>query len=477
MTSSSENELRDFIASLPYSYKVTAKAEEVKGDYKKFEGKKVSIAGRALAVRKAGKLVFIDILDQSGKIQAYFDYAVLGEELFTKAKSFNAGDILGVEGTVFKTNPGEISIKVSSYEQLSKAIQMLPNKWQGLQDVETRYRKRYIDLIMNPEARKIFLTRAKVISLIREYLDNMGFLEVETPFVQPVYGGADAQPFITHVNTLNEDQYLRISLELYLKRLIIGGFERVYEIGKAFRNEDLDTTHSPEYTILEWYRSYADYNDTMTMLEELLEFIVKSLFNATSITYQGKKIDFKAPFKKIKFVDTLKEKTGKVVTDLNDEELFELAESNGIKFLKGKRNRVHAYDKLFDVLVQDSLIQPTFVMDHPRETTPLARPKRGNPKLVERFEIFINGKELGNCYSELNNPIIQKENFKEQEKRRKQGDTEAPPQDLDFVDAMEYGMPPNSGFGMGVDRLIMLLTDKASIKEVILFPMEKREKK
>jgi lysyl-tRNA synthetase class 2 len=469
-------EIKEFISSLPYTYEPTHKAMEITSNYSKMEGKKVSVAGRVTAVRKAGKLIFIDILDSSGKIQAYFEFVALGEEKFNAAKAFNPGDIIGVEGKVFKTTPGQISINVEKYQQLAKALRALPDKWHGLQDTETRYRKRYLDLIMNPEVREIFVKRSKTIRLIQKFMDEKGFMEFETPVIQPLYGGGDAEPFKTKVNTLSEEHYLRIADELYLKKLIIGGFDKVYEICKDFRNEDIDSTHSPEFTMIEWYQAYADYNDMMKLTEELMNYVVRELNGTHEITYQGKKISFKTPFKRVHFVDSIKEKTGKDILKLDDEELFKLAEKHGIKFPKGKRNRSHAYNKLLEVLVQPGLVHPTFIIDFPRITSPLTRPKRGNPDLVERFELYIDGVELANSYSELQNPIIQRENFEEEAKKAKAGDKEAEPMDVDFIEAIEHGMPPTGGLGLGIDRFMMLLTDRASIKEVILFPMEKREK-
>jgi lysyl-tRNA synthetase class 2 len=468
--------LRELISSFPYSFKVTNHAGDITGGYASFEGKTVSIAGRAMAVRKAGKLVFIDIQDQSGRIQAYFDFKELGEESFNRVKSLSSGDIIGIKGKVFKTTPGQISVNVGSFEQLAKALRVLPDKWHGMQDVELRYRKRHLDLIMNQDVKEIFIKRARIISAIRRFMDSRGFIEVDTSIIHGIYGGAEAKPFKTHVNTLNEDHYMRIATELDLKRLIIGGLERVYEIGKIFRNEDADTTHNPEFTSMEWYWSYMDYEDNMRLEEELLESVAKEINGSTDVVYQGKKISFKRPFKRIRFADAIKEKTGKDVLKLGDEELFSMAEGLGIKFLKGKRNRMHAYDKIFETVMEPELVQPTFVLDFPKETTPLARPKRGNSALVERFDLYVNGKELGPAYSELNNPIIQRENFDAQEKLLKGGDDEVPPRDMDFVEAMEQGMPPTGGLGLGIDRLVMLLTNKASIKEVILFPMEKRGK-
>ncbi len=465
---------RDLISSLPYSYDVSNNSTEIKKDYTRFEGKPASVAGRITAVRKSGKLLFADLLDSTGKIQAYFDYSTIGEAEFEKAKHFNAGDIIGVKGEVFKTSSGEISIKVKEHLMLAKALRTLPDKWHGLQDVEVRYRKRYLDLIMDPKVRETFVKRSRILSLIRRFLDLRGFMEFETPTIQPLYGGGDAEPFTTKVNTLSEEQYLRIADELYLKRLIIGGFNKVYEICKDFRNEDLDSTHSPEFTMIEWYQAYADYEDMMKLTEDMFEYIATELNGSQSIEYHGKQLSFKAPFKRVSFIDSISGKVGKDVAKLGDDELFKLAESKGIRFDKGKRYRAHAYSKLLEVLVQPELVQPTFVIDFPRETSPLTRPKRGNPERVERFELYVDGMEINNAYSELQNPAIQRENFEEEAKKAQAGDKEAEPLDADFIEAMEYGMPPTGGLGMGVDRLIMLFTDSSSIKDVILFPMEKR---
>ncbi len=469
-----KDSLKALFEKLPYSYNVTGTASEIKSDYAKSEGSEVSVAGRVLAIRRSGKLMFLDLLDSTGKIQCFFDYSVLGEDSFESAKSLNLGDIIGVKGTVFKTKPGEISINVKEYVLLSKAIRPLPSEWYGLKDTELRYRKRYLDLILNSQTRKIFLARSAILKGIREFLEGKGFTEFETPVIQPLYGGGDAEPFKTFVNTLNEDDYLRISDELYLKRLIIGGFDKVYEICKDFRNEDLDSEHSPEFTMIEWYQAYADYNDMMDLIEDLLLHLSRSVMGSEKFTYNGKEISFSKPFKRIKYIDSINEKVGKDVLSLGDEELFSLVEAKGIKLEKSKRHRAHAYDRLFSVFVQPELIQPTFAIDYPRETSPLTRPKRGDPKLVERFELFIGGMEIANSYSELNNPVIQKENFEAESEKSKQGDKEAEPMDFDFLEAMEYGMPPTGGLGMGIDRIVMLFTGQNSIKEVILFPMEKR---
>jgi lysyl-tRNA synthetase, class II len=474
---SEEQKLSGILSSLPYSYDVSNYSKDIKENYSKYENKQAGVAGRITALRKSGKLMFADIFDITGKLQIYFDYSTLGETIFGEAKKLNAGDIIGIKGTVIKTKQGEISIKATEYVLLAKALRVLPDKWHGLQDVEIRYRKRHLDLIMNEESRDVFIKRTKIISLIRQFLDKRGFLEFETPIIQSVYGGADAEPFKTFVNTLGEEDYLRIADELYLKRLIIGGFDKVYEVCRDFRNEDLDTTHSPEFTMIEWYQAYADYNEMMAIVEGMLSHIAKELFDTTIVNYQGRAIDFKAPFKRVKFVDSINEKVGKDILKLTDDELFKLAESNGIRFEKGKRNRPHAYNKLLEVLVQPELTQPSFVIDFPKDTSPLTRMKRGNPQLVERFELYIDGVELANAYSELNNPIIQKANFEAEMEKSAAGDKDAEPMDVDFIEAMEYGMPPTGGLGMGIDRLVMLLTNKNSIKEVILFPMEKRGKK
>jgi lysyl-tRNA synthetase, class II len=472
--SEDRKELSEIMSSLPYSFKVSDFSKDIKEKYAHYENKSVAVAGRVVAVRKSGKAAFVDLLDRKGKIQIYFDYATLGEKKFGEAKKLNAGDIIGVNGTVFKTTPGEISVKASDYSLLAKAIRVLPAKWHGLQDVETRYRKRHLDLIMNEEVRDIFTKRSMIISLIRRLLDEKGFLEFETPVIQPLYGGADAEPFKVQVNTLDEEHYLRISNELYLKRLIIGGFDKVYEIYKAFRNEDIDSTHSPEFTMIEWYQAYADYNDMMKLTEELLQFVAKGVSGSLELEYKNHKINFKTPFRRVSYIDSINEKVGIDVLTISDIELFELAAKHKIRFDKGKKTRVHAYDKLFQVLVEPQLIQPTFVVDYPRDSSPLTRPKRGSKELAERFEFYIAGMEIANSYSELNNPIIQRENFENETKKAKAGDKEAEPLDMEFVEAMEQGMPPAGGLGLGIDRLVMIFTNKDSIKEVILFPMEKR---
>ena len=472
---SDEDRLMNAISLLPYSYDVNSTVKDAKVGF--FEGKTaaLSIAGRIIAIRKSGKVIFMDVQDSTGKIQCFFDFKIIGDDCFQKLKAMNAGDIIGVKGDAFKTNAGEVSVNVSYFTLLSKAVRVLPNTWYGLKDVELRYRKRHLDLIINPDVRDIFVKRSRVVSIIREYLDDNGFLEFETPTIQPLYGGADAEPFKVFVNTLGEEDYLRISNELYLKRLIIGGFEKVYEIYRAFRNEDMDTTHSPEFTMIEWYYAYADYETMMGMVEVLLEKISWQLYNSDSIPSHAGGISFKPPFKRIKFVDSINAKLGADILSMEDERIFQEVESRGVKLEPGKRNRAHAYDKLFTLLVQPELIQPTFVIDFPKETSVLTRAKRGNDRLVERFELYISGMEIANSYSELNNPIIQRRNFEEQMERFEEGDKDAEPLDMDFVEAMEYGMPPTGGIGIGIDRLVMVFTGQTSIKEVILFPMKRRE--
>jgi lysyl-tRNA synthetase class 2 len=473
--SPNEDDLMETISSLPYSYDVNSTVKDAKEGF--FGGKAValSIAGRITAIRKSGKVIFMDVMDSTGKMQCFFDFKTLGDGCFQKLKAMNAGDIIGVKGDAFKTNAGEVSINVAYFALLSKAVRVLPNTWYGLKDVELRYRKRYLDLIINPDVRDIFVKRSRIVSVIREYLDDEGFMEFETPTIQPLYGGAEAEPFKVFVNALGEEDYLRISNELYLKRLIIGGFEKVYEIYRAFRNEDIDTTHSPEFTMIEWYCAYADYETMMGMTETLLEKISWRLYNSDSVASHAGGISFKPPFKRIKYTESINSKLGSDILSMDDESLFSEVEKRGITLEPGKRNRAHAYDKLFSLLVQPELIQPTFVIDFPKETSALTRGKRGDSRLVERFELYISGIEIANSYSELNNPIIQRRNFEEQMERFEEGDKEAEPLDMDFVEAMEYGMPPTGGIGIGIDRLVMVFTGQSSIKEVILFPMKRRE--
>jgi len=460
------------INPFPYRFDATHHSNDIKDNFAELEGKEVSVAGRVLQIRSFGKLVFSVLRDSKGKIQIVATKSDLKNfDLFEK---LDPGDIIGVRGKVIRTKKGEISVSAEHFEILSKALNMIPEKFHGLQDVEARYRKRYLDLIMSEESYNKFVIRTRMISLMREFLDKRGFLEVETPVLQPIYGGASARPFKTHHNAMDCDLYLRIADELYLKRLIIGGMEKVYEISKDFRNEDIDSTHNPEFTQIELYQAYVDYNDMMKLTEDLFQFMVKSIFGKDAITYQDKEISFAAPFKRVSIVDELKKKTGIDVSEFKtDEEAVDAAEKLGLKIAKRTRDRV--VDAMFDHFIQPELVNPTFVIDFPYYMCPLAKSKRGNPRLGERFEMNLAARECANCYSELNDPIEQKRKLLDQSEERKKGDEEAQPYDEDFIEAMEQGMPPTGGLGIGIDRVAMILTNSVSIKEVILFPTVKPE--
>jgi len=459
----------------PYSFDQRNHSIEITSNFKDFEGKDVSVAGRIVRLRVVGKLTFIDLLDQDGKIQ------VLAAEKLTiqntekdslKLLDFiDSGDIIGVKGKVMKTKRGEVSIEARSIELLSKSLSGLPEKFHGLTDIELRYRKRHLDLISNPNVRSFFITRAKILKYVRDFLDSKGYVEFETPVLQPTYGGANAKPFKTYVNALKSDFFLRIADELYLKRLIIGGFEKVYEVSKDFRNEDIDSTHNPEFTQVEMYAAFQDYEDYMKMLEEMISGMVKSIFRDTKITYQGKELNFKTPFKRVYWVEVLKKKTGIDVSTLTNNDAQKIAKKEGLK--TSIPNAYHVADALFDKYIKPELFEPVFVVDYPAYMCPLTKVKRGNPLLSERFEFYIAGKEDGNCYSELTDPLEQRKNFEQQEKERKAGDEEAPPFDSDFIEAIETGMPPTAGLGLAIDRLAMILTNNTSIKEVIPFPIQK----
>lgn len=458
----------------PYSYDQKHHAEDIKSNFGKMEGKEVSVAGRIVGMRKMGGLYFADLLDGSGKIQLLLKSDVLSNDSSNVLNLTDVGDIVGVKGNVTKTKKGEISVEVKELAMLSKSLRFLPEKFHGLKDIEIRYRKRYLDLIVNHENRKIFEARAKMISYIRNFLDQNGFLEVETPVLQHIYGGAAAKPFVTHHNFLDRELYLRIADELYLKRLIIGGIERVYEISKDFRNEAVDANHNPEFTMLEFYQAYGDYNTSMKLMEDMISGLVKALKNSHEIEIQGMRVSFKPPFKRINLVDEIKKKSGIDISELSDAEAKKIAEKEKLEI--PVKNAYHVADALFDKYVQAELGDPTFVIDYPAYMCPLTKDKRGNPKLSERFELFVAGKEVANAYSELTDPIEQKKKFEEQERERKKGDDEAPPKDDDFLEAMEYGMPPTTGLGMGIDRLVMLIENLPSLKETILFPTVKPEK-
>jgi lysyl-tRNA synthetase class 2 len=431
----------------------------------------VSIAGRIVSFRLMGKASFIHVQDSSGKIQSFVSKDEVGEDNYKLFRKLDLGDIIGVEGQVFRTKAGEISVWAKKVTLLCKSLRPLPEKWHGLKDTELRYRKRYLDLISNPQVKNIFIKRAKVMDFIRNYLNKKNYLEVETPIMQPIYGGAAARPFKSYLNDLKMDVYLRISNELYLKRLIVGGFERVYEFSKDFRNESIDSTHNPEFTQIEFYHAYADYNEMMKMVEEIIRGACKEANGITKVKFKNHEIDFAKPFNVMTMKDSIKKFAKIDVDKLNDMELKKRLDENKIhydEFSKGI-----AIQLLFEEFVEDKLIQPTFIIEHPLETTPLCKVSRHCYELIERFELFISGFELSNAYSELNDPLKQRELLEEQSKKLKKGDEEANPMDEDFLEAIETGMPPTGGVGIGIDRLIMVLTGNDSIKEVILFPFMK----
>lgn len=455
------------------SYDPTHHAEEVKENFEALEGKHVKLAGRVMQKRVMGKASFCNILDQSGNIQSYVTRDAIGDEDYKDFKKLDIGDIIGVEGEVFKTKTGEISIHASAVKLLSKSLQILPEKYHGLTNTDMRYRQRYVDLIMNTESRDTFIKRSKIISAIRRYLDGQGFLEVETPMLVSNAGGAAARPFETHFNALNEDFKLRISLELYLKRLIVGGLERVYEIGRVFRNEGLDTRHNPEFTLMELYQAYTDYNGMMDLTENLYRHVAQEVLGTTTIVYNGVEMDLGKPFERITMVDAVKKYAG---VDWNEvetlEQARELAKEHNVEF-EERHKKGDILSLFFEEFAEEHLIQPTFVMDHPIEISPLTKKKPENPEYVERFEFFMNGWEMANAYSELNDPIDQRERFRAQEELLAQGDEEANTTDEDFLNALEIGMPPTGGIGFGIDRMCMLMTDSAAIRDVLLFPTMK----
>ena len=454
-------------------YDVTCHAMDVKENYEEMEGKQVSLAGRVMQKRVMGKASFCNILDQSGNIQSYVARDSVGEEAYKDFKKLDIGDIVGIEGEVFKTKTGEISIHASAVKLLSKSLQILPEKYHGLTNTDMRYRQRYVDLIMNPDARDTFIKRSKILSSIRRYLDGQGFLEVETPMLVSNAGGAAARPFETHFNALNEDFKLRISLELYLKRLIVGGLERVYEIGRVFRNEGLDTRHNPEFTLMELYQAYTDYYGMMDLTENLYRHVAQEVLGTTTITYNGVEMDLGKPFERITMVDAVKKYAG---VDWNEvkttEDAKKLADEHHVEY-EERHKKGDILSLFFEEFAEEHLIQPTFVTDHPIEISPLTKKKPENPEYVERFEFFMNGWEMANAYSELNDPIDQRERFKAQEELLAQGDEEANTTDEDFLNALEIGMPPTGGIGFGIDRMCMLLTDSAAIRDVLLFPTMK----
>ena len=463
----------------PYTYDKKNNATDILEEFSKLKNhektsKKRKVAGRILTFRKMGKVSFLTIQDQTGKLQLYASEEKLGKEVYKILTKFDLGDIIGTEGTVFRTKRGEITLEIKTYELLSKSLRPLPSKWHGLKDDEIKYRQRYVDFIVNQNVKDVFLKRDKIMRLTRDYLSKRGFIETDVPTLQTIYGGAKARPFKTHINAWDIDLFLSISPELYLKRLLVGGFEKVYFLGKSFRNEGVDRTHNPEFTMLELYWAYKDYNDIMKLTEELISFLAKEVTGSTKVEYQGKSIDFKTPWKRMTMREAIK-KYGKIDVDkLSDSEIKKLLKKYKIE--QAKFSRGWAINDLFEELVEEKLVQPTFITDYPKETSPLCKEKRGDSKLIERFEFFFNGHEVGNAYSELNDPLIQNELLKDQEKQRKGGDDEANPMDKDFVRALEYGMPPAGGLGVGMDRVIMLLTNSKSLRDVILFPIMRPEK-
>ena len=453
----------------------TNTAGEIKSKYEEFEGKDVTVAGRIIAKRIMGKASFCTIQDCDEKIQSYVSINDLGEESYKAFKTWDIGDIIGITGFVFKTRTEEISVHAKEVTLLSKSLRPLPEKFHGLKDPDLRYRQRYTDLIVNPEVKQTFILRSKIISKIREILNEKGYLEVETPILNTISGGATAKPFITHHNALNIDMYLRIALELNLKRLIVGGFDKVYELGRVFRNEGMDIRHNPEFTMLELYASYQDYHDMMDITEEIFSRTAKEVLGTTKINYQGQDIDLAPGWKRISMIDSIKEVTGIDFNEIEtDEEAVALAKERNIEIPdKTKETRGDVISLFFDEYVEKTLIQPTFVYDYPVEISPLAKKSVKDPRLTERFEAFIGGREYGNAFSELNDPIDQYERFKKQVEAREAGDEEAGMMDEDYIQALEIGLPPTGGLGIGIDRLIMLLTDAASIRDVLLFPTMK----
>ena len=455
-------------------YDRTETAGQIKANYEEFEGKDVSVAGRIIAKRIMGKASFCTIQDSNGTIQSYVSINDLGEESYKAFKTFDIGDIIGLKGFVFKTRTEEISIHAKEVVLLTKSLRPLPEKFHGLKDMDLRYRQRYVDLIVNPEVKDTFILRSKILKEIRNFMTEKGYMEVETPMLTTVATGDAARPFITHHNTLDLQMYLRIAPELNLKRLIVGGFDKVFEIGKNFRNEGMDIKHNPEFTNMEWYSAYEDYNDMMNISEELISTVAQNVLGTTKITYDGNEIDLTPSWNRITMIDAIKNVTGVDFNTINtDEEAQAIAKEKGVEFEEIKNTRGHIINEFFETFVEETLIQPTFIMDYPVEVSPLTKRRNDDPRLVERFELFIGGREYGNAYSELNDPIDQYQRFLKQVEAKEKGDEEAGGMDEDFVTALEIGLPPTGGMGIGLDRLIMLLTGSASIRDVLFFPTMK----
>ena len=454
-------------------YDVTIHSQEIRDGFEELEGKTVRVAGRMMSKRVMGKASFCNVQDLKGSIQSYVARDSIGEESYKDFKKYDIGDIIGIEGEVFRTKTGEISIHAANVTLLSKSLQILPEKYHGLTNTDLRYRQRYTDLIMNPEVKDTFIKRSKIISAIRRYLDAQGFMEVETPMLVSNAGGAAARPFETHFNALDEDFKLRISLELYLKRLIVGGLERVYEIGRVFRNEGLDTRHNPEFTLMELYQAYTDYPGMMDLTENMYRHVAQEVLGTTKIVYNGIEMDLGKPFERITMVDAVKKYAGVDWNEIHTlEEARAIAKEKHVEF-EERHKKGDILNLFFEEYCEEHMIQPTFVMDHPIEISPLTKKKPENPEYVERFEFFMNGWEMANAYSELNDPIDQRERFKAQEEALAAGDEEANTTDEDFMNALEIGMPPTGGIGFGIDRMCMLLTDSAAIRDVLLFPTMK----
>ncbi len=454
-------------------YEVTHHSQEIKDQFETLENQEVTIAGRMMFKRVMGKASFCNIQDLAGNIQAYVARDEIGEDSYKDFKKYDVGDILGIKGKVFKTKTGEISVHAQEVLLLSKSLQILPEKYHGLTDTDIRYRQRYVDLIMNADVKETFIKRSKVLSAIRRYLDTQGFMEVETPMLVSNAGGAAARPFETHFNALNEDLKLRISLELYLKRLIVGGMERVYEIGRVFRNEGLDTRHNPEFTLMELYQAYTDYNGMMDLTEKLYRYVAQEVTGSQVLTYGGHTIDLSKPFERITMVDAVRKYAGVDFNEVHStEEARKLAKEHHVEY-EDRHQKGDILSLFFEQFAEEHLIQPTFVMDHPIEISPLTKKKPDNPEYVERFEFFLNGWEMANAYSELNDPIDQRERFEAQEQAFAAGDEEANHTDEDFLNALSIGMPPTGGIGFGIDRMVMIMTGSMAIRDVLLFPTMK----
>ncbi|MFA5867932.1 MAG: lysine--tRNA ligase [Actinomycetota bacterium] len=464
----------------PYksAYERTALVAEIETKHGSIEagqhtGDKVSIAGRLMALRRHGKASFAELVDRTGRIQLYLAEDVLGEADYERFLTYDIGDIIGVSGEVFKTKRGQLSVEIADFSLLTKSMRPLPEKWHGLRDIETRYRQRYLDLIMNPEVKETFVRKTQIIAILRRLLDELGFMEVETPMLHPIPGGAAAKPFITHHHALDCDLYLRIAPELYLKRLIIGGLERVYEINKSFRNEGISIKHNPEFLMIEVYQAYADYRDMMDLTESLITGVIKEIKDSTTLVYQEIELNFTRPWRRLTMIDAIKEFTGREVSfDTSLDNLIKVAGEMKVE-LKPHLGKGGVITEIYEKAVEHLIEQPTFVIDYPRETSPLARQHPDNPELTERFELIIAGREVANAFSELTDPGDQRKRFEAQLKNKEAGDEEAHELDEDFIAALEYGMPPAGGLGIGVDRLVMLITDSASIRDVILFPQLK----